>query len=187
MKRLLVITLLFAAVWQLAAGGWIHAKAWLSEVLIADAWEATRSESDHVPPWDWADTWPVAKLSVPGLEIERYILAGASGRTLAFGPGWIENSARPGSAGKSIISGHRDTHFRFLQQLKKGDQLVIERPDRGLVHYAVLQQSVHHETETGVLLPDMRNQLLLITCYPFDALVPGGPLRYVVTAEEVVM
>lgn len=26
------------------------------------------------------------------------------------------------------------------------------------------------------------DRLTLITCYPFDAIVPGGPLRYVVTA-----
>jgi sortase A len=24
--------------------------------------------------------------------------------------------------------------------------------------------------------------LTLVTCYPFDAIVPGGPLRYAVTA-----
>ncbi|MCG8098630.1 MAG: class GN sortase, partial [Candidatus Thiodiazotropha taylori] len=26
-------------------------------------------------------------------------------------------------------------------------------------------------------------ELLLITCFPFDALMPGGPLRYIVRAE----
>jgi sortase (surface protein transpeptidase) len=26
-------------------------------------------------------------------------------------------------------------------------------------------------------------RLTLVTCYPFDAIEPGGPLRYVVTAE----
>jgi len=25
----------------------------------------------------------------------------------------------------------------------------------------------------------------LVTCYPFDAVVPGGPLRFVVQAEPV--
>jgi sortase A len=27
--------------------------------------------------------------------------------------------------------------------------------------------------------------LILVTCYPFDAIVPGGPLRYVVYARKV--
>ena len=26
-------------------------------------------------------------------------------------------------------------------------------------------------------------RLTLVTCYPFDALIPGGPLRWVVTAD----
>ncbi len=28
-------------------------------------------------------------------------------------------------------------------------------------------------------------RLTLVTCYPFDAIVPGGPLRYLVFAEAV--
>ena len=33
------------------------------------------------------------------------------------------------------------------------------------------------------LAPDDGRPLLsLVTCYPFDAVAPGGPLRYVVTA-----
>ena len=31
-------------------------------------------------------------------------------------------------------------------------------------------------------LSDSVERLLLVTCYPFDALAPGGPLRYVVSA-----
>jgi len=34
------------------------------------------------------------------------------------------------------------------------------------------------------LLPgDATPRLTLVTCYPFDAIAPGGPLRYVVSAE----
>ncbi len=35
-----------------------------------------------------------------------------------------------------------------------------------------------------ISLDDHHAALKLITCYPFDALVAGGPLRYVVTAEK---
>jgi sortase (surface protein transpeptidase) len=30
-----------------------------------------------------------------------------------------------------------------------------------------------------------RPTLSLVTCYPFDAVVPGGPLRFVAVAEEI--
>jgi sortase A len=37
---------------------------------------------------------------------------------------------------------------------------------------------------TGIINDPERDQLVLVTCYPFDAMVPGGPLRYVVIAEK---
>jgi sortase A len=37
------------------------------------------------------------------------------------------------------------------------------------------QESLSVDTSTD-------KKLLLVTCYPFDAILAGGPLRYVVTA-----
>jgi sortase A len=37
--------------------------------------------------------------------------------------------------------------------------------------------------DTSVLTTSPGPTLTLITCYPFDAVVPGGPLRYVVVAD----
>ena len=36
---------------------------------------------------------------------------------------------------------------------------------------------------TDVIPTDLENKLLLITCYPFDAIKAGGPLRYIVVAK----
>ena len=51
------------------------------------------------------------------------VLAGGSGRTLAFGPGHLSASAMPGQVGNMIIAGHRDTHFQFLQKVEVGELL----------------------------------------------------------------
>ena len=111
--------------WQFGEAIWIHAKAILAQVLIKHAWAQTTDGAARVRPWGWADTWPVARLSVPRLGIDQIVLAGASGRTLAFGPAHLGYSPDPGAAGNAVISGHRDTHFKFLGELAAGDEIVV--------------------------------------------------------------
>src|SRR5256885_5874975 len=102
------ITLLVAlGAWQLGRGAWIQAKAWLAQSLIAHAWARTLSGERQAKPWPWADTWPVARLTVPRLGIERYVLAGADGAAMAFGPGHVSGTPLPGEAGNSVIAGPR--------------------------------------------------------------------------------
>ena len=45
---------------------------------------------------------------------------------MAFGPGHLSASSLPGQPGNSVIAGHRDTHFNFLQYVEVGESLVIE-------------------------------------------------------------
>lgn len=182
-RHWIAIILLSAGLWQLASGSWIHAKAWLAEQLVADAWARTYGPEDRVAPWPWADTWPVARLEVPRLGVSRYVLSGGHARTLAFGPGWLEDTAAPGGLGKSVISGHRDTHFRFLQRLKPTDRILVHTPDGHSIEYRVTSRRIHHQEAGWIVAPEGQQQLVLITCYPFDALYPGGPWRYVVTAD----
>jgi len=59
-------------------------KAWLSQVLIRQAWQQTLLDKQQHRPWSWADTYPVARLQVPRLAVSSYILEGSSGRNLAF-------------------------------------------------------------------------------------------------------
>ena len=74
------------------------------------------------PPWPWADTQPIAVLSIPELGIRQLVLDGDSGRNLAFGP-----VLRGGLSTRDlVISGHRDTHFTFVRDLNFGDQISIE-------------------------------------------------------------
>ena len=170
-----------AGVACIGQGLWIPAKARLAQALLESAWARTLSGEERVRPWPWADTWPVARLLAPGPGQDVIVLAGASGRTLAFGPAHVPASARPGEADNIALAGHRDTHFAFLRELTIGDELVLENP-RGLQRFRVEEALVLHETETEVLARSGRAELTLITCYPFDAVVPGGPLRFVVRA-----
>ena len=170
---------------SLAHGAWIPAKARLAQVLLDHAWHETLRSGGSAKPWPWADTWPVARLITPSHKKSMVVLAGANGAALAFGPGHLTTSAPPGVSDNSVIAGHRDTHFAFLKTLKPGDVLQLQAPDGALHDYRVTQTRVVHETDARVLQRSESAMLTLITCYPFDAVVPGGPLRYVVRARGV--
>lgn len=177
-RRWLGLGLLLAATALAVQAAWLPAKATLAQHLLHDAWERTLADGGAHRPWPWADTHAVARLEAPNLGISQVVLAGDSGRTLAFGPGWAESSAAPGSPGTVVLSGHRDTHFEWLQRLRKGDRLRLETPT-GPRDYVVTATEVadsrQHRLATG---PD---QLVLVTCWPFNATAPRGPLRYLVT------
>lgn len=170
-------------------GAWILAKAELAQVLLERAWQKTLAGGTRVRPWPWADTYPVARLRAPGQDDAEIVLAGATGEALAFGPGHLAGSAPPGAAGNTVLAGHRDTHFEFLRELEPGDLVELATADGRVHRYAVESAEVLHETETEVLEgddgPNAEKRLTLVTCWPFDALVPGGPLRWVVRARAL--
>jgi len=169
--------------WQLGEGAYIPAKAWLAQELMQRAWERAEAGRERPAPWPWADTWPVARLRALGGDIDLIVLAGGSGRTLAFGPGHLSASAMPGQRGNAVIAGHRDTHFSFLQRLAVGEALAVETVDGESHLYQVIDIDVVDSRRSSLLLDTEGGVLSLVTCYPFDALEPGGPMRYVVTAK----
>lgn len=185
-RHWLALLLLLAGLQQLAAAALIKAKAWLAPVLIEQAWDATLQQAGApVKPWPWADTWPVARLQVGSADVDLLVLAGDTGNALAFGPGHSRAFAPLGSAGPAVIGGHRDTHFAFLQQARRGMHITLQLADGSWRDYRVVHIAIA-DTRTDPLPVDAgRDMLLLVTCYPFDALSANGPLRYVVAALPV--
>jgi sortase A len=116
-------------------------------------------------------------------EIDLIVLAGASGRTLAFGPGHMSVSAMPGEVGNVVIAGHRDTHFQFLRDVQVGELLKLESSNGLRYLYKVVGVDIVDSRKGSLLLDTDAAMLSLVTCYPFDAREAGGPLRYVVTAR----
>jgi len=182
--RSLALALLLLGAAQFGHGAWIQAKAWLAQDLIARAWERTLAGERAVKPWPWADTWPVAKISAPSLGVERFVLAGAGGAVLAFGPGHLDGTPLPGAPGNSVIGGHRDTHLAFLRRLRPGDPIVVQRVDGVSVVFRVFEADVLDQRDVWVTKQEGPTRLTLVTCYPFDALRAGGRQRYVVFAFE---
>jgi sortase A len=94
-------------------------------------------------------------------------------------------SAMPGEVGNAVIAGHRDTHFQFLKDMQMGDVLLLQS-GRGVEHsYDVVGVDIVDSRKGSLLLDTDTAMLSLVTCYPFDAIDAGGPLRCVVTARIV--
>ena len=173
-----------AGLLQFGQGAYIHAKAALAQVLLERAWYRTLKERTETRPWSWADTWPVARLKVPALDIDQIVLDGESGNVLAFAPGRLKGSAPAGTRGRVVISGHRDTHFRFLEEIASGELLLLEYPDGSERRFRVAgTRIVDTSVRNGDWLYSSADGLTLITCYPFDAVRPGGAMRYLVDAD----
>lgn len=175
--------LALTGLWYFGQGAYIYAKAELAQHLMRKSWEKTLAGAKQVKPWPWADTWPVARLEVPRLGVDQFVLAGASGRTLAFGPGHLSGSPLPGENGNTVFSGHRDTHFKFLQHLQFGDEIFITSASGAQYRYAIADTTVVNNQDTRITMSSDERKLTLVTCYPFRSINPSGDKRYVVIAE----
>ncbi|SEA35686.1 class GN sortase [Microbulbifer marinus] len=184
LRTMLFAACLLAGLWQLGGAAWLLAKAELAQVLIADAWEEQLKTGGAAKPWPWADTWPVARLQLDAQE-PLVVLAGGSGQALAFGPGLLAGSGEPGNLAEprtTVIAAHRDTHFGDLERLRPGSPIQLQDSSGRWHSYRVSTTRVV-DSEREQLPIFAEPGLLLVTCYPFDAINPGGPLRYVVYAE----
>jgi sortase A len=162
-------------------GAYIHAKALVAQVLLDRAFDKTIATGQATKPWSWADTWPVARIKVKRLHARAIVLAGSSGQALAFGPGHVERTADAGERGVAVYSAHRDTHFAFLKHVVAGDEIDVTRDDGRTFRYQVDTISVVRFDDSGIDPLAGGHQLVLSTCWPFDALTLE-PERYLVHA-----
>ena len=179
----LIVALFAIGGWQMGEGWWIYAKAGLAQYLLHRAW-ARALVGERMPrPWPWADTWPVARLQMGRPTVDLIILAGAHGQTLAFGPGHVSSTALPGQQGRMVVTGHRDTHFRFLKEVRMNDEFELTGPDGIRQRYKVTEKRIMDSRKDAIALESPGHEVLFVTCFPFNAVKAGGPLRYVVRAE----
>ena len=185
MKRFFVPLLLaLAGLILFGQGAYIHAKALLAQVLLERAFTETIATGRHTKPWSWADTWPVARIEVKRIGASAIVLAGSNGQALAFGPGHVELTANAGERGVAVYSAHRDTHFRFLKDVKIGDEIDVTRRDGKVFRYRADSHSVVRFDQFGIDPFSNGYELVLSTCWPFEAITPG-PDRYILHASLI--
>lgn len=183
--RVIAVALALSGVVSMGESMRIRGKAMLAQLLIERAWRETVAGSQSVRPWHWADTWPVAKLQFDRAGKSLIVLAGANGGSLPFGPAHVSGTSYPGESGTAVVAGHRDTHFRVLSDTRVGDVIAAQSRDGHWSQYRVESLDVIDTRERPVLTVSLaRDELQLITCYPFNSVAPGGPLRLLVTARR---
>ncbi len=171
----------------LANAAYIPAKGLLADALMERAWSKSQKRGAAVLPWPWMDAQPLARLSVPRLGKSEILLDVGTGQALGFAPSHLQQTPRPGQPGLSVIAAHKNTHFAFLEQLKTDDVIQVENIDGNATDFKVTRFEIVNKDNSGIDLtaPKTTAQIALVTCYPFSTLSYGGPLRYIVYAEEV--
>lgn len=182
--RFVLVLLCLAGAAQMIWGAMVPVKAALAQILLDRAFDQSLTTHRARKPWPWADMAPVARLSVPRLGLTRTILDAGSGQAMAFAPTLLPTGAAPGTPGVTVIAAHRDTHFRFLAELRPGDVVAVQSLDGATRRYRITGSEVVRWDNFAVPEDGFDNLLALSTCYPFGAL-GHGPLRYVVWAKPV--
>ena len=170
---------------MLGQGTYIKVKASLAQFLIERSWAQSQQSGNRVKPWPWADTAVSARLSVQDLEVEQFVMQDASGESLAFGPGLIYISDQSDFEQVMAIAGHRDTHFKFLQQIEKDTVIEMENMHGEIQQFRVVETRIYDSDISRLEVSRDSSKLVLITCWPFDAVVPGGSMRYAVVADLI--
>ncbi|HWR36646.1 MAG TPA: class D sortase [Clostridia bacterium] len=146
-------------------------------------WQAQQERSSQDPATEAAADDGLTRLSIPKINLLAVIVEGTSRKKLLLGPGHIENTAAPGELGNSVITAHRDTFFRHIYELTKGDDLLVQRNGKSY-KYEVTGKKIVSPSDVSVIQPTTEGRLTLITCYPTYYIGPA-PERLVIFSKLV--
>ena len=173
--------LLLAGVGVSAKALYIPIKAEVAQVMLDHAFEESLASGTPVKPWSWADTAPMARVSVERLGVSEVVLSGGSGEAMAFGPtALLDNPA----GGVTVLAAHRDTHFLFIRDLVVGDVVRMQRINGREAFFRIEALQTVRWDEFAVPSQGGDGLLALTTCYPFDTDSPG-PLRRIAWAKRI--
>jgi sortase A len=126
---------------------------------------------------------PLGRIDIPRLGVSVIVLEGTGKTVLRRAVGHIFGTARPGQLGNVGLSGHRDTFFRPLRNIRQDDVITLTTPSAEY-RYRVVSTKVVGPRDLAVLDADGTEVLTLVTCYPFY-FVGSAPERFIVRAQRV--
>lgn len=156
-----------------------YAEMYRSQKDMAAQWTAQERPSANAGAIDPSLT----RLTIPKINLDSFVVEGTSHKALLHGPGHLKSSAEPGQPGNVVISAHRDTFFRHVFELEKGDQVHLEHDGKTAI-YEVTGKKVVDPDDVEVLRQTKEPRLTLITCYPTYYIGPA-PQRAIVIAKLV--
>jgi len=152
---------------------------------LAHEWERQQHARTTVSPPGVAKAEGdgLTRLSVPKIDLDSVIVEGTTHKSLLLGPGHMTDTPAPGDQGNSVVTGHRDTFFRHIHELEKGDTVLVQRDGKTFT-YEVTGKKVVGPDDLSVIRPVKDQQLTLITCYPTYYIGPA-PKRLVVFSKLI--
>ncbi|PKH01510.1 class GN sortase [Psychromonas sp. MB-3u-54] len=181
-KVLLIITLI--AICFCAQGIYREAKAIVAQRLLSLAWVSHLEDGERHKPWPWADSVPIAQLTIAG-QGPLMVVAGTSISHLTLAPAWMVSSSGFGKVGNSVVVAHNDTHFKQLKEVHLNSLLTVNTYPNLQFNYRVIATKIVNEKELSVLKVSEQEILTLITCYPFESSLLNSELRFVVVAKRI--
>lgn len=111
------------------------------------------------------------------------VVQGDTDEDLRRGAGHIPGTSLPGAKGNVGIAAHRDTFFRPLRNIRRGDVIELSNGNSKYL-YRVNYTEIVRPDRSDVLDPTAFPSLTVVTCYPFYYVGPA-PKRFIVHAEEI--
>ena len=126
----------------------------------------------------------IGVLTIPALQQKLPIIEGTGVDELKKGVGHFAQSVLPGVEDNCVLSGHRDTVFSKLGELKIGDKLIVQT-SAGTYTYEIKRIRIVDKDDKTVIVPADHAILTLTTCYPFQ-FIGNAPDRYILIADLVI-
>jgi LPXTG-site transpeptidase (sortase) family protein len=125
----------------------------------------------------------LTRVLIQKINLDVILVEGTSHKSLRLGPGHLKNTPTPGESGNAVISAHRDTFFRHIYELEKGDEIQVRRQGHTYT-FEVTGKKIVDPDDVSVVKNTPDPRLTLITCYPTYYVGPA-PKRLVVFARLV--
>jgi LPXTG-site transpeptidase (sortase) family protein len=181
-RRAISLMLLLAGAGLLLYVSSEYATMYLEQRSLAQQWAEQNRAGAPAPP-SGALNDGLTKVRIPKINVDAIVVEGISNRQLLLGPGHMPETPAPGEVGNSVITAHRDTFFRHIYELNKGDDIEVRRNGR-VFTYKVTGKKVVKPEDLTVLRQTQDKRLTLITCYPTYYIGPA-PERLVVHSKLV--
>jgi LPXTG-site transpeptidase (sortase) family protein len=152
-----------------------------SQQKLEAAWEQQAATVGSPGQAQISQVEMLTRVVIPKINMDAIVVEGSSRRALSDGPGHMKETAMPGEIGNAVITAHRDTFFRHIYELIKGDQIQVRRNGRTFT-YEVTGKKIVMPEDLSVIKPTTDAQLTLITCYPTYYIGPA-PKRLVVFSK----
>jgi LPXTG-site transpeptidase (sortase) family protein len=185
-QRVVSLTFIIAGILLLSYVGGEYWAMYRSQKNLEAAWQsqaAALSSSNQTHQLNIAPEQMLTRLVVAKIGIDAIVVEGASRKDLSEGPGHMKQTSEPGEAGNAVVTGHRDTFFRHIHELAKGDQIQVQRNGRNFI-YEVTGRRIVMPEDISVINPTKDPELTLITCYPTYYIGPA-PKRLVVFSKLI--